>query len=70
MRDIMNDQINPPLRSVPLLSVCRFQRHAVQEKPHACGALLQSGSSPDGAAVEPSADCGSAVAGKDPGRQR
>lgn len=51
-------------------SVCRFQCHAVQEKPHACGALLQSCTAPDGAGVRPPADSSSAVAGKNPGRQR
>lgn len=49
---------------------CRFQCHALQEKPDACRALLQPGSAPGGADGRPAADGFSPVAGEDAGRQR
>lgn len=48
----------------------RFQRHALQEEPNACRALLQFGQTPGGADVRPAADGLGAVAGEDAGRQR
>lgn len=48
----------------------RVQRHALQEEPHAIGALLQLGPTSGGADSRSSADCLGPVAGEDPGRQR
>lgn len=49
---------------------CRFQCHALQEEPNACGAVLQFGPPSGGTYGWPTADGLSPVAGEDAGRQR